>query len=261
MAVITLLTDFGLQDEFVGVVHGVILGRCPAARIVDLCHAVPPGDCRRAAYLLHWAYRYFPPGTIHVIIVDPGVGTGRRVLCARAHGQRFLAPDNGVLTTVLQRAHRPVVHEVRNPRYWLPSVHATFHGRDLFAPVAAHLALGVRPEALGPRTARWVRLALPRVRRQGRRWSGTVVDIDRFGNLVTNVEAAVIRASARRPAQLRLHVNRRIIRGLVRTYGDVRRGALTAMVGSRGLVEIAVREGSAARALAARVGDPVALDC
>lgn len=111
MAVISLLTDFGVQDEFVGVMHGVILGLCPRARIVNLCHAVPPGDCRRAAYLLHWAYRYFPRGTVHVVVVDPGVGTARRVLCARAAGHWFLAPDNGVLTRVLQDARRPVVRE------------------------------------------------------------------------------------------------------------------------------------------------------
>lgn len=244
MAVISLLTDFGVQDEFVGVMHGVILRIAPSARIVDLCHAVPPGDCRRAAYLLAWAARYFPPRTIHVVVVDPGVGTKRRILCAEADGQRFVAPDNGVLTLVLQAAKQPVLYDVRESRYWLRPVSATFHGRDIMAPVAAHLARGVRPRALGARTTTWIRLALPR--------RGAVIDIDRFGNLITNLGGAP-RGSAT------VRVKGRAIRGLVPTFGLVRRGALAAMLGSRGLIEIAVREGSAAKTLKAKVGDPVVL--
>ena len=254
MPTVSLLTDFGLQDEFVGVMHGVILRINPAARVVDLCHAVPPGDRQRAAYLWAWSYRYFPPRTVHVAVVDPGVGTARRILCAEAHGQYFLAPDNGMLTLVLREARRPVVYEVRASRYWLRPVSATFHGRDILAPVAAHLSRGITPRVLGPRTTMWEQLSLPPVRRQGRLWYGAVVDIDRFGNLVTNVGAEVL-AQVGRPA---FRVRRRRM-GLVRTYQGVRRGGVAAMVGSRGLVEIAVRDGSAAQLLRACVGDRVTL--
>lgn len=260
MPVVALLTDFGLQDEFVGVMHGVILGVHPRAQIVDLCHVVPPGDCRRAAYLLQWAFPYFPQGTVHVAVVDPGVGTGRRILCAQAHGQLFLAPDNGVLTLVLAAARRPRVYEVREPRYWRPTVSATFHGRDIFAPVAAHLARGLDPARLGPRATTWHHLEFPAVRRRRGRFEATVVDIDRFGNLTTNLDAACLSRGRARLASLVVRVKGRVIRATGRTYGDARAGALTAMMSSRGLLEIAVRGGSAARRLRARVGDRVVLE-
>lgn len=259
MAVITLITDFGLQDEFVGVMHGVILGIAPSARIVDLCHVIPPGDRQRAAYRVAWAFRYFPRGTIHVVVVDPGVGTSRRLLCATAHGHRFVGPDNGVLTLVLQRT-RAVVHAVREPRYWLPAVSPTFHGRDILAPVAAHLARGVIPRRLGPATRRWVELPLPGVRRQGRGWRATVVDIDHFGNLVTNLEIQALGASGRGLGSVTVRVRRRVLQGIQRTYQAVRPGELAAVVGSRGTIEIAARDGHAAHHLAARVGDPVMVE-
>ena len=260
MPAITLLTDFGLQDEFAGLLRGAILSVHPRAQIVDLCHAVPPGDCRRAAYLLSWAFPFFPRGTIHAAVVDPGVGTRRRILCAHAHGQLFLAPDNGLLTLVLGAARRPIVHEVRDPRYWRPMVSATFHGRDIVAPVAAHLARGLNPARLGPRTTTWQRLAFPVVRRRGWRLEAEVIDIDRFGNLTTNLDASCMPPRSLRSASCRIRVKGQVIQGAGRTYGDAREGALTAMISSRGLLEIAVRGGSAARRLHARVGDRVVVE-
>lgn len=259
MAVISLLTDFGVQDEFVGVMHGVILAIAPRAQIVDLCHEVPPGDRRRAAYLLDWSHRYFPKGTIHVAVVDPGVGTARRILCAQAHNQIFLAPDNGVLTQALESSSSAMLYEVRRRRYWLPKVSRTFHGRDIFAPVAAHLARGVRPLQLGPRTATWERLHLPVVQRNRRRVHGTIIDLDRFGNLVTNLDEETV-GQGTLGGLLTFRIKGRVIRGLVPTYEAVAQGKLVAMVGSRGLVEIAVRQGNAAKRLQARVGDPVLVE-
>ena len=258
MAVINLLTDFGVQDEFVGVMHGVILTINPAARIVDLCHAVPPGDVQRAALLLSWSYRFFQKGTIHVAVVDPGVGTARRILCARAHGQLFVAPDNGLLTSVLQCAARPIAHLVKDPRYWLPSVNHTFHGRHIFAPVAAHLSKGVTPSRMGPRVTVWQRLELPGVVWDGREWRGAIIDVDRFGNLITSVDRKSLEKlkGEGRPV---FRVGGRTIAGIVRTYGEVKPGDLAAMVGSRGLVEFAVRDGCAARRLGVKVGDPVSI--
>ena len=255
MGVITLLTDFGLHDEFVGVMHGVILGIHPAAKVVDLCHAVPPGDRRRAALLLAWSWRYFPPGTVHVTVVDPGVGTTRRILYARVAGHHFLAPDNGVLTGVLSSSTPTELREVRERRYWLPSVNPTFHGRDIFAPVAARLSKGLRPALLGPKTTRWVRLPIQSPRRVGRQLVGQVIDVDRFGNLVTNLDRASL---GKWPAgALMFRIRGRRIRGLVRTFWAVRSGALAAVVGSRGLVEIAIRDGDASRTLRAAIGTPV----
>src|SRR5437762_2112916 len=155
--IITFTSDFGHQDWFVGVVHGVICEICPAARIVDLAHGIPPGDVTRAAFVLEAASPDFPPGTIHLAVVDPGVGTARRALAVRARGQLFVGPDNGVLDWAL-RAPEPLIHQLTDAHYFRQPVSRTFHGRDVFAPVAAHLARGVAVESLGPRIADPVRL-------------------------------------------------------------------------------------------------------
>jgi S-adenosylmethionine hydrolase len=265
---ITLTTDFGLQDHYVGVMKGVIAGIAPQARVIDLCHAVPPQDIARGAYILAASCRYFPPGTIHVAVVDPGVGSERRALAVEAGGWRWVAPDNGLLGWVFEAlaelglavgapegpawrlggAARAVVLEARE--YQLPERSHTFHGRDVFAPVAAHLAAGVPLERLGPPTATLLRLPRRLPERTPAGWRGEVLHVDRFGNLVTNLRAAHCFGGA-----CRVRVAGREIVGLSPSYAAM--AELGAIIGSDGYLEIAVPNGSAAARLGAGPGAPV----
>lgn len=255
--VITLLTDFGLGEEYVGVMKGVILGIHPKAQVVDLCHEVPAGDLERAGRLLAWAWRYFPRGTVHVVVVDPGVGSSRKVLCAEREGHRFLAPDNGVLSWVLQGADSVPVRWVREKRYFLPKVSRTFHGRDIFAPVAAHLSRGLSPGRLGPILPSFTRLPVEKPRRLGRRsLEGKIIQHDRFGSAVTDLPADLLRSLG--PwTNLRVLVKGRSLNGIRDSYAERRPGSPLAILGSRDLLEIAVNQGSARRLLKLRVGDRV----
>ncbi|MBI4576001.1 MAG: SAM-dependent chlorinase/fluorinase [Planctomycetes bacterium] len=240
---VTLTTDFGGQDHYAGVMKGVIAAFNPSARVIDLCHEVAPQDVREAAFLLKASYRYFPGGTVHVVVVDPGVGTRRRVLCVVCAGQRFLAPDNGVLSYVLAEAGAWEAVEVTESRFFLPSVSWTFHGRDVFAPVAARLARGVALRDLG--TPVWDPVLLawpePRVEADGTR-VGEVVHVDRFGNLVTNLPVLPggyrgVRAGATEVGDSRT------------SYAAVDEGQVLAIIGSSGLLEVSVNGGSAERVL------------
>jgi S-adenosylmethionine hydrolase len=255
MNIITLTTDFGLEDAYVGVLKGVILGINPAATIVDLCHAIPPQDVRAAAFLLHTAWPYFPPGTIHVVVVDPGVGSQRRAIAVDAGTATFVAPDNGVLSYVLAEVKEAQAVHLTNRRYWLPQMSATFHGRDIFAPVAAHVSLGVPLTALGEPLSlgELVTFPLPCPERQGDGWVGHVVHVDHFGNLVTDLEAGVIGD----PQSVVIEVGGQRIFGLRRTYADEAPGEPMALIGSSGRLEIAVPGGHAARWLKAQPGDRV----
>ncbi len=238
---IVLLTDFGLRDPFVGVMKGVIAGIAPGARTIDLSHDIPPQDVRAAAVQLWTAYRFFPPRSVFVAVVDPGVGTRRRILAAETPAGIFLAPDNGLLTLVLRDAPPRRVVSVEARRYRLPAVSATFHGRDVFAPAAAHLARGLRPARLGPRVRAWTVLPFAAPRRTRSGGTGEVLQVDRFGNAVTNLPGAWARRGAS------VTVRGRRIATVVGTYGDVPRGRPAAVVSSVGTLEIAVNGGSAAR--------------
>lgn len=253
---LTLTTDFGLQDPFVGIMKGVILGRCPGACIVDLTHGLPPGDVRAGAFALLTAHRFFPPGTIHVAVVDPGVGSGRPALAARTRDAFFLGPDNGLLSWVLSGVEPVEVRRLENARLWLQPVSATFHGRDVFAPVAAHLAKGGRFDAVGPRATDWVRLPWPAADKTSTGWRGEVVYVDRFGNAITNLPASAA-ADARPGACVQLPGRRRVPLGAF--YQAVPSGRPVAVPGSSGFLEIAINGGDAARALKLRVGTPVML--
>jgi hypothetical protein len=257
LPIITLTTDFGLQDGFVGTMKGVILAICPQARIVDLSHAVPPQDVLAGALLLGRAAPYFPSETVHLAVVDPGVGTGRRGLAARLGNAFFVGPDNGLLTPLLEAAEAdglPVeMVELADPKYRLASVSRTFHGRDIFAPAAAHLASGVPLAEFGPALADPVRLALPRAERTPDGWRAHVIAVDAFGNLATDLPVAEIRAPARVVVRCAGHE----VRGLVRTYGERPAGSLVALVDSAGRLEVAVVNGSAARLTGAGVGASV----
>src|SRR5690348_7412233 len=200
--VITLTTDFGVSDHFVGVMKGVILGICPAAEIVDISHEIGAFGVTEGAFLLAQAYRYFPRGTVHVVVIDPGVGTSRRPILAEAVGQRFVAPDNGVLTMIYGQAKHKV-RWVTAEKYFLKPVSRTFHGRDVFSPVGAHLARGVPPAKMGRPITDYMRLDFAKPVRTARRgWTGTILKIDRFGNIITNFPAADFPDLAIRPFEI-----------------------------------------------------------
>lgn len=262
MTVVSLLTDFGHEDAYVGIVKGVIFGVNPDASIVDLTHDIPPGDLARAAYVMETAYGYFPPGSVHVVVVDPGVGSGRRIVAVETEGHFFLAPDNGVLTGVLAKDAGMRAVSVENAGLFLSSVSRTFHGRDIFAPVAGHLSRGVALEALGPaiECSRMVRLrpAEP-VAGNGTDISGTVVTMDRFGNLITNIRRQDL-ADGANPGAMgnwRVHIGGRMIEGISGCYGAVAPGALLALFGSTERLEISVNGGNAGKILGIGPGDDV----
>lgn len=250
---ITLLTDFGTRDGYAGVMHGVIANIAPAARVVDLTHEVEPQAVTSAAFLLDAAAPYFPWGTIHVAVVDPGVGSERRIVCARSSRATYLAPDNGVLTRVLERDPPAHVVSVENREFFLERISSTFHGRDIFAPVAAHLARGVDPRRLGPELDTLQALELPVARPEpDGRVVAEVIHVDRFGNLITNVPTADLGEVES------LRVRDRQVAGPVRhAYADADPDALLMIGGSSGLLEVSVNGGSAAQALGARRGDGV----
>ena len=264
---ITFVSDFGLDDWFVGVVHGVLLERCPEARIVDLTHAIPPGDVSRAAFVLEAAAPDLPAGTVHLAVVDPGVGTERRAIAARARGQWFVGPDNGVLEWALADP-KADVRELTEAKWFRSPVSRTFHGRDVFAPVAAALARGAAGKDLGPRIQDPVRLAAARPRLEPpdpasgggpSRLMGVIAYIDRFGNALTNLdEAAIATAFPGAPqGALEVHAGGRVIEGLARSYGDAPVGTVVAVIGSSGRLEIAQVSGAADSRLGLGVGDHV----
>ncbi len=254
--VLTLLTDYGLRDIYVGVLRGVILGIAPQATIVDLSHEVAPQAVAEAAFLLDAAAPYFPWGTIHVCVVDPGVGTERRIICARTARATYLAPDNGLLARVLERDPPAHLVSVENAAYFLPKVSTTFHGRDIFAPVAAHLANGLDPRALGPEVRELQPLPMPRPRELGPgRLAGEVIHVDRFGNLVTNVgEPFARRVQAAQVGKTR------IVGPVCRAYGDKDEGEPLLIFGSSGFLEVSINGGDAARSLSVRRGDPIIVE-
>lgn len=242
--IITLLTDFGTGDSYVAEVKAVLLSGVPDVTIVDISHQVSPGDIRAGQYLLSRAWHYFPAGTIHLAIVDPGVGTERRAIAAESAGHRFVAPDNGLLSFL---ANDSRVVSLPLPAHAAP----TFHGRDVFAPAAVALAIGRSLESLGTMITDPYRSPLPTPRIDGLTVVGEVIYVDRFGTLVSNISGNAVQAG------VRIQVEGTDVGSPSRTFRDVARGALVAFVGSGGTVEIAVRDGSAARMLGVGVGAEV----
>jgi S-adenosylmethionine hydrolase len=238
---------------------GVILGIAPEARIVDLTHEVPPQDVLAGALALEAAAPYFPPGTIHVAVVDPGVGTRRRALLVTTRTAVFVGPDNGLLSLAVPAGAVTRTLDVSRSRARRKPVSATFHGRDVFAPVAAEVARGTAPARLGVATRPMRRLALPRVRRAGRRLTGTVLAVDRFGNLITNIRRADLGAAAFRRRSLSIRIGGHVV-PIRHSYGSGRAGEPTALVNSGDLLEVAVRDGSAAVMLGLGRGAPVAVE-
>ena len=271
--VITLLSDFGLSDSYVGAMKGVISSICPEASIVDITHEVPPQDLLQGAFLLSTAWHFFPAGTVHVAVVDPGVGTERKPLLVRSRDHFFLAPDNGILSLVLpgedagavpfqayQSAVPPGVEAfaLTNSAYWLHPVSNTFHGRDIFAPVAANLLLGAVPADMGERVEEMVRLAVPKPLWQDGCLTGYVLHLDRFGNIVTNIvmqDIIMMRDIAEMSGGIEIEVGQRKISRFSNTYGDT--NELTALIGGQGYLEVALPNGNAALELGVQVQDRV----
>ena len=269
-ATITLTTDFGTADPYVGIMKGVILGINPQATIVDISHHIQPQSVLEAAFIIGASHRFFPEGTIHVVVVDPGVGTSRSVVLLITPSARYLAPDNGTLSYVLREASQqgPKVSEglqvavprdyrayrLSNPDFWLHPVSSTFHGRDIFAPVAAHLSLGVPAHRLGREVRDLTWLAPPEPDWDGTTLAGQVVHVDGFGNLITNIPATLLP----RGGAITVEVKGRRIAGLSTSYAHGER--VLAIIGSLGNLEVCVKNGSAAHSLKAGVGDPVMVD-
>ena len=257
MTVLSITTDFGNTNGFVGVMKGVIYGIAPDVKIVDISQLISPQDVLEGAYTMWRAVPFFPPGSVHVGVVDPGVGTARRPIGAWLGDQYFIAPDNGLLTPMILDAEKsggPVefVH-LDNPRYWLPKVSNTFHGRDIFAPTGAHLAAGVPLSELGTPISDPIRLDMPRPEKTGDGWLAHVILIDIFGNLATDLPAEAL--EGRRDVLVR--VRGREIRGIIESYGHAEVGDLVSVIDSEGYVEVSVVNGDAARALEAETGDVV----
>jgi S-adenosyl-L-methionine hydrolase (adenosine-forming) len=256
MSIITLTTDFGSGSPYVAAMKGVILSLSPGATVIDITHAVPAQDIRYAAVVLEDVSDRFPEGTVHVVVVDPGVGTDRAMVFARIGRQNYLAPDNGVLSRLARRTAPAKIVRLGKPEYWLDPVSATFHGRDILAPVAARLSLGLEPDRLGAPLERLVMLDWPEVRVAPGEITGSILFVDSFGNLVTDIPEGLLPEPAERK-QIQVWCRGHHVAGLSRTYGDVAAGALAAIVGSTGRLEIALIGGSALAALQAQRGVPV----
>ena len=260
--IVTLTTDFGTSDHFVGVMKGVILGIAPRARIVDITHDVAPFEVTGGAFAISQAWSYFPKGTIHIVVVDPGVGSARRPLLVQTMGHYFIAPDNGVLSMVYSRMiHRRETHRVRHitaDRYFRKPVSRTFHGRDIFSPVAAHLATGVTPARFGKLIQDHVRLTLDQPVQTGKRtWTGAVLHVDRFGNLITNFHMDAFASVTTRPFEIDVGFEK--LNRLVQMFSEGSAGELLVLIGSSGFLEVAANQASAAKLLGCGAGSPVEL--
>ena len=256
--IITLLTDFGLADHYVAAMKGVILGICPRARLVDITHQITPFSIPQGAYTLAQAWRYFPKGTVHLAVVDPGVGSARRAMAAEIDGHRFVAPDNGLLTMVLASGGNAKLREITVRRYFRDPVSNTFHGRDIFAPVAAHLAAGLALAKTGKPISDPVMggFAKP-VQLADNQWRGAVLSVDTFGNIVTNFDSATFHEVARRPFSLKLAS--RALTGYAATYRSAPAKKPFIIPGSSGYLEVSINQFSASASLRAGPGAAVVL--
>lgn len=261
MPVITLMTDFGIKDGNTGVMKGVIWGICPTAQISDLSHLIPAQDIREAAYIFARSVPYFPKGSIHVVVVDPGVGTARRPMAAQIGDWFYVGPDNGTITGLLERAEQEgwqtMFVELKEKKYWLQTISYVFHGRDIFSPVAAHLANGVPLQELGTPFDEPVRLELPKPTRTDHGWRGEVTHIDHFGNISANIRVEHLSDALQEKERILVRLSGSEINGMVNTFGERPIGELVALIGSTGNLGIAVVNGNAVQQLGTKVGDSV----
>lgn len=258
MSTITLTTDFGQSDHYVACMKGVILSIAPNTQIVDVTHAVPPHDVVRGAFALRQVFDYFPEGTIHVAVVDPGVGTTRRLIAASYDGQIILAPDNGIVSLVHRDFAMEELRMIANTRLFRQEVSATFHGRDVLAPVAGHLARGLALVNVGPVLDQLEILNLePPTQMPGGGLEGVVLYVDHFGNLISNISEADVAGAMGAAREISVHVGPLRVGPLRKTYADVTPGEIVAVIGSTGMLEIAINQGNAATQLRAAPGTVV----
>jgi S-adenosyl-L-methionine hydrolase (adenosine-forming) len=256
MGIITLTTDFGLGGPYLAAMKGVMLSINPAAALIDISHSIGPQNVRQGAVLLAEAATWFPTETIHVGVVDPGVGTERRIVYARIGDQHYIVPDNGLLSRVTLKTRPSLIIAVENPEHWLPSVSNTFHGRDIMAPVAAQLSLGMEPDRLGPPLGGLVELNWPAPRVESNAIAGEIVWVDGFGNLISNISAGLL-AAIPDYNRVKIEIAEHAIRGIDRTYGDRAANTLLALAGSSGYLEVSITGGSAATTLRCDAGSLV----
>lgn len=270
---LALLTDFGTTDSYVGVMKGVMKRITPNLEFIDITHAIRPQSVREGAWTLKHSYRYFPPQTVFLVVVDPGVGSKRRPVLVEAGNYKFIAPDNGVLSYALSELDIHRIIELNNPRYSLPDVSATFHGRDIFAPVAAHVAGGLVPsEDFGTPLTELFRLSIPPLHIQAHTITGEVTHIDHFGNIITNIgvlqwlgeDRMILQPENGEPVRItaseaHVRIHGRELRPLAHAYHEAARGEFLAQVDSNGYLEIAINQGNAAERLDAAIGDIVEL--
>jgi S-adenosyl-L-methionine hydrolase (adenosine-forming) len=242
--IVTLLTDFGLTDPYLAMMKGVLLSINPRASLVDITHGIRPGAIFPAARIIREVYPFFPEGTVHVSVVDPGVGSGRRSIAVEAEGHFFVGPDNGLFWLVLQNSPGARVFRLTNDRFFRPPVSRTFHGRDVFAPVAAHLSLGTRIEETGVAVTDPKSLFVPSPYREGDDLCGEIIHADHFGNLISNIDAETLTRFLGQ-AQPWIRVGSLTIRSLSRTYSEVEEGQPVALINSANLLEISVNLGKA----------------
>jgi hypothetical protein len=258
--IVTLTTDFGLNDHYVGTMKGVILDVNPDAKIVDICHSVQAYDVLDGALTISQAYNYFPSDTVHVVVVDPGVGTARRPILVTTDRHKFLAPDNGVLSMVYDKEERISARHVTGEHYFLQPVSNTFHGRDIFARVAGYLSKGVEVDKFGDEITDFVRFAAPRPKSGPGGLHGIVLKVDKFGNLITNITPQdVPQLFQQNPPAFRISIGQQQVTRLATTYSDGAPSEVFALLGSTGFLEIAANRNPAAKLLNAQKGTEVTL--
>jgi S-adenosylmethionine hydrolase len=253
---ITLTTDFGEGSPYVAAMKGVILSINPAVRIIDVTHAIPPQDVRRGAIVLDEVTPLYPPGTLHIAVVDPGVGTSRQIVYAEIGGHRYIGPDNGLFSRLAARLKPTKIRAITEERLFRRPVAPTFHGRDIMAPVAAHLSLGVDSDSLGPPVAALVALEWPGARKVANRIEGQVTAVDSFGNLVTNISREML-AGVPTDETVGVFCDEHETRGIFQAYAEQPPMTLIALIGSNDFLEIAIVDDSAAIMLGVGVGAPV----
>jgi S-adenosylmethionine hydrolase len=256
LPIITLLTDFGTKDHYVASMKGVILSINPRCILIDISHQVSPQDIQEGAFLLAHSYSYFPKGTIHLSVVDPGVGGMRKPILLVTQNHFFIGPDNGLFTLVAQREKVKKVIILSQPKYFLHKISPTFHGRDIFAPVAAHLSLGTRPNAFGHQTHSWVKIGFRKPAIREGKLLGEVLHIDAFGNLISNIDEKIFfRCTKGQPSVI--WVAKKEIHGLGKAYWEGKPGEPMTLFGSSGYLEISMNEGNAQESLKVKRGDRV----
>ncbi len=255
-SIITLLTDFGTKDHYVASMKGVILNINARCDLIDITHEVTPHDVQEGAFVLANAFSFFPKATIHMAVVDPEVGGPRKSILLKTKNYIFLGPDNGLFTLVAKQEKVQKVIHLTNPKYFLPNITPTFHGRDIFAPIAAHLSLGVNPKAFGEELDHWQKLEIRKPEVKGQKLLGEIIFIDRFGNLISNIDGETFFRFIQENA-FTLRIKRATLHGLKKGYWEGKRDEVIGLIGSGGFLEISINKGNAQKVLRVKKGDKI----